>query len=201
MQCFPFEAERPDYYPAGLSPRISEFTLAFHYDGIYLSCIEKLNSLAEQNPRIKNIPLERLTGSSSEDIRYYAGAVYNHSIFFSRLTAESRDIPQNISSRIDSSFGSFETFARRFTEASVNFRGAGYAWLCEDMSGRLRIGVTSGQNTPEPDKMTPLLCCDLWEHSYYLDYQYKRGDYINAWLKLADWEKAESSLRSNRRRG
>ena len=195
MQCLPFEAEKPAYSPGGLSPQISEFTMTFHYEGIFLSYIDKLNALAEQYPRIKNVPLERLTGSGIEDVRYYAGAVYNHHLYFSRLTPEKKDIPENLAKRIAGSFGSFDGFARRFTEISVSFRGSGYTWLCEDMSGRLRIGVTNNQNTPEPDKMTPLLCCDLWEHAYYLDRQNRRGEYIKAWLGSADWEKAEEALR------
>ena len=186
---------------AELSPEISEFTMFFHYSGIYSGCAEKLDGLTAKEPRLAGVPLERLVRSGNEDVRYYAGAVYNHRLYFSGMSPARKKVPEYLGKKLSAAFGSFEGFTERFTEASMGLRGAGYSWLCEDVTGRLRIGVTTGQNSPDRERLTPLLCCDLWEHAYYLDHQDRREEYIAAWLKLADWERAESMLAEKRRRG
>lgn len=201
MRCYPFEPEKLKYPEDGLAPDISGYTMLFHHDGIYVNYVEKLNDIIGKEPRLKNIPLEKLIGSSNEDVRYYAGAVMNHEMYFSGLSPGKKEVPEELSKRIDSSFGSYERFSERFTEVCLKFRGSGYAWLCADMSGKLRIGVTTGQNSPDRTKLTPLLCCDLWEHAYYLDRQYRREEYIEAWLIHADWDRAADILGNGRRRG
>ena len=89
-----FIAEKSGYPMDALSPEISGYTMLFHFEGIYAGYIEKLNALIENDSRLKNVPLEKLLGSSSEKIRYYAGAVYVHRMYFSGLSPEKKEVPE-----------------------------------------------------------------------------------------------------------
>ena len=194
MQVYPFEAVKPGDPMESYSPAISAYTMAFHHEGIYGDHVKRLNELVSRNAGLKNVPLTRLTSSFNDDVRYHAGGVYNHWVYFSRLSSSEKKVPEVLQKRIDACFGSFDRLMERLLGTADDLRGAGYVWLCEDRSHRLRIGVTTQQNTPDLSAMNPLICCDVWEHAYYLDRQNRRREYLTAWSRLIDWEKAASQL-------
>ena len=192
MYLYPFEPIELEYN--SLAPEISEYTLCFHYNGHYKKYTERLNELVKDNPRLRTMPLEKLLGSMVEDIRFNAGGVYNHMLYFSGMTPCGSKMPEETERALSRCFGSCDEFFRRFGNTAEGLKGSGYVWLCMDRQHNLRIGTTVNQNTPDIDNLQPLLCCDVWEHAYYLDRQSCRKDYINAWFRLIDWEKVNAEL-------
>lgn len=191
MNTYPFSRVVLDY--SDLSPELSTFTLSFHYEGHYKKYTDELNALIEKNPQLKCVPLEKLIFSRNDDIRFNAGGFYNHGIYFSRMAKGGKKPSEHMEKRISKAFGGIDGFYKQFKKAAMSIKGSGYAWLCCE-NGTLKIGTTVNQNTPSVDRLIPLICCDMWEHAYYLDYQNRKSEYIDAWFKLIDWEKAEDAL-------
>lgn len=193
MNVYPFEQIPLEY--TDLCPELSTFTVSFHYEGHYRKYTETLNSLIQANPQYKNVPIERLVNCRDETLRFNAGGYYNHGIYFSGMTKGGRAPSENMRKMIEKNFGSMDEFFSRFRNGAMNIRGSGYVWLC--LTGNcLKIGTTANQNTPAADRMRPLLCCDVWEHAYYLDYQNRKQEYIDAWFRVIDWKKAEERLKT-----
>ena len=100
----------------------------------------------------------------------------------------------SILTTVENSFGSFEEFKMKFTEVAINHFGSGWAWLVADSSNNLIIRSTSNQDSPISEKQKPILELDLWEHAYYLKYQNKRAEYIDAWWNVVNWEAVEQNM-------
>ena len=188
---YPFLNEPLPYQPEALEPQISGATMRFHYEKLG-SYVEKLNALLAKYPPLQRSSLWELLHVNPRAIApndrialmRYAGGVFNHRLYFESMSPGSTGLPRgNFAKRITLAFGSFEKFRDRFTKAALDVFGSGYAWLCEDKSGRLFIMTSANQNLPEGK---PLLCIDVWEHAYYLDYQNERADYIAAWWRFVD---------------
>ena len=131
---------------------------------------------------------------SNADLRNNAGGYYNHTLFFEGMAPKSGGEPKDtLATVITRDFGSFEVFKNQFSDAAEKQFGSGWAWLVVDKAGKLSVTATANQDNPlmpnQAVKGTPILCLDVWEHAYYLDYQYKRKKYIEAFFKVINWKK------------
>lgn len=191
---YPFEVQPLPYSYETLNPYLEENTLHFHHDKHYATYILKLNEILKNYPNLQNMTLEELLINTEElpneaktAIKNNAGGVYNHELYFSCMNNIESELPTDkLALAINSSFGSFEQFRSKLTSAAINQFGSGYAWLILS-NKKLEILSTPNQDTPISRTVTPLLCIDVWEHAYYLQYQNRRGDYIENWFNLINW--------------
>jgi Fe-Mn family superoxide dismutase len=133
--------------------------------------------------------------TSNAALRNNAGGYYNHNLYFDLMTPNSTGKPTGkLADAINRDFGSFENFKKQFSDAGAKQFGSGWAWLVTDASGKLKVGSTANQDNPLMPGMsisgTPVLAMDVWEHAYYLKYQNKRADYIEAFFNVIDWNAA-----------
>ncbi len=188
---YPFENEPLPYPYEALEPDISAVTLKFHHEKL-ATYVEKLNALLSKYQPLQrlslwellHVPPRTLPPDDRVALMRNAGGVFNHRLCFESMSPGSTGLPRgNFAKRIALAFGSFEKFREKFTKAASDVFGSGYAWLCEDKTGRLFIMTSANQNLPEG---RPLICIDVWEHAFYLDYQNDRAGYISAWWHVAD---------------
>lgn len=180
-----------------LEPFIDKQTMEIHYSKHHAAYVSNLNKAIEHTAPVGTI-VELLNKISSYPIavRNNAGGHYNHTLFWELMTAKANLLPAgNLSIAINKKFGSFENFKKEFTDAAMKRFGSGWVWLITH-NGELTICSTANQDNPLMDiaevKGSPILALDVWEHAYYLKYQNKRADYINAWWNVINWKKAES---------
>ena len=194
---YPFALPPLPYGYDALLPEIGERTLHFHHDKHFQTYIDNLNKLLETHPEVQDWPLERLVQEwprLPEDIRQgvrnNAGGVYNHDLYFKTLHPAPASAPGPVlQGAIDRDFGDLQELKRAMKEAALGQFGSGWAWLASDDQGRLSVRKTPNQDTPLP--LTPLLACDVWEHAYYLDYNNRRADHLNALWRIVDWNEVE----------
>jgi Fe-Mn family superoxide dismutase len=188
------------YADNALEPVITAKTMGFHYGKHHKGYVDKLNSLLKDSP-LKGTGLEDiiLASAGKDDmvgIFNNAAQVWNHSFFWKSMKPAGGGEPKGkLLELINKSFGSYAEFKKQFADAGMAQFGSGWAWLVQD-GDKLKIMKTSNADTPMAHNLNPLITCDVWEHAYYLDYQNRRGDFINAFLdKLVNWEFAESNLK------
>ena len=178
-----------------LEPHIDEETMRIHHDKHHQAYVDKANAALEGTDLadkpiedvLKN--LEQVTEGKRTAVRNNGGGHYNHSLFWEGMSPDGGGEPSgDLGSAIESAFGSFGDFQAKFKDAGVNQFGSGWSWLVHDGSG-LAVVSTANQDNPITDGKTPLLGVDVWEHSYYLKYQNRRQDYIDAWWNVVDWDK------------
>ena len=178
-----------------MTPGMDEATMEIHYSKHYLTYTNNLNRLVAGNE--EKLPIEDLIAKldvSNADLRNNAGAYYNHNIFWESIGSKAPGVPTDtLAKAIKRDFTSFENFKVQFEDASSKQFGSGWVWLITDKSGKLQITSTQNQDNPLMSnaliKGTPILGIDLWEHAYYLHYQYKRKKYIDAFMKVINWKK------------
>ena len=178
-----------------LEPHIDEATMRVHHDKHHQAYVDKANAALEGTD-FADKPVEDLIaglGSLPADkqgpLRNNGGGHYNHSLFWTWLSPDGGGEPDGaLGEAITSTFGSFEEFKTQIKNAGVNQFGSGWAWLVHNGSG-LEVVSTPNQNNPLTDGKTPLLGVDVWEHAYYLKYQNKRPDYIDAFWNVVNWDK------------
>jgi len=132
-------------------------------------------------------------------LRNNAGGHYNHTLFWTMMTPNGGGEPTGkVKTAIDAAFGNFNDFKTKFNDAAKSRFGSGWAWLVLNKEGKLEIGSTPNQDNPLMDvsevKGTPILCLDVWEHAYYLKYQNKRADYVNAFWNVVNWNTVAARL-------
>jgi superoxide dismutase, Fe-Mn family len=178
-----------------LEPHIDEETMHLHHDKHHQAYVTNANNALEGTEWADKSVEEVLTNLSSlpEDkrgpVRNNAGGHYNHSLFWEWMSPDGGGEPDGaLRSAIDAAFGSFDDFKAKLKAAGVGRFGSGWAWLVHDGSG-LAIVSTPNQDSPISDGQTPLLGVDVWEHAYYLKYQNRRPDYIDAWWNVVNWAK------------
>jgi Fe-Mn family superoxide dismutase len=138
--------------------------------------------------------LSSLPGDKQAAVRNNAGGHYNHTLFWQMLSPDGGGEPQgDLASAIADTFGSFDSFKEEFKNAGIARFGSGWAWLVKDSSG-LAVVSTPNQDSPISDGSTPLLGCDVWEHAYYLKYQNKRPEYIDAFWNVVNWDYVAQQL-------
>ncbi len=176
------------YEYTALAPEISEETLRYHHDKHAAAYVAKLNELIAGTPYEK-MSLEAIIEKSDGAIFNNAAQAWNHEFYFATLSPHPQHEPEGaLRKAIDAQFGSVEKLKEQMTAAAAALFGSGWVWLAEDKSGKLAI--FSGQNADNPLRhgMRPLLCIDVWEHAYYIDYRNARADSVKALWKRIDWK-------------
>jgi superoxide dismutase, Fe-Mn family len=172
-----------------LEPLISKRTIEFHYGKHHQTYVTKLNSLIPGTPFEHAASLEPLIMKAEGPLFNNAAQVWNHTFYWEGFSSRRNTSPHGkLLDHINHDFGSFESFQTKFAEAATNQFGSGWAWLVAKADGSLAITATANAANPLRDGLHPLLTCDVWEHAYYLDYQNRRPDYINAFWQLVDWD-------------
>jgi Fe-Mn family superoxide dismutase len=165
-----------------------------HHDKHHQAYVDKANAALEGTDWadkdveeiLKN--LGELPEDKQKPVRNNGGGHYNHSLFWQMMSPDGGGEPEgDLATAITDAFGGFETFQGEFKDAGVNQFGSGWSWLVHDGSG-LAVVSTANQDSPVSDGKTPLLGCDVWEHAYYLKYQNKRPDYIDAFWNVVNWD-------------
>jgi Fe-Mn family superoxide dismutase len=177
-----------------LEPHIDEATMKVHHDKHHQAYVDKANAALEgtewADKDVEEVlrNLSSLPDDKQGPVRNNAGGHYNHSLFWQMLSPDGGGEPGGeLGSAIAEKFGSFDDFKSEFKEAGIGQFGSGWAWLVHDGTG-LAVAKTPNQDSPVSSGQTPLLGCDVWEHAYYLKYQNKRPDYIDAFWNVVNWE-------------
>jgi Fe-Mn family superoxide dismutase len=183
-----FELPKLPYALDALSPHIGAETLEFHYGKHHNAYVNNLNSLVK-GTRFENASLELIIKEAEGGIYNNGAQVWNHTFYFFGFSSEGRREPLGeLAGAINKSFGSFTQFKEKFSNAAATLFGAGWAWLVKKDNGSLDIIQESNAGNPLRAGLKPVLTCDVWEHAYYLDYQNRRPDYINAFWNILDWD-------------
>jgi Fe-Mn family superoxide dismutase len=188
------------YANNALEPHFDALTMEIHHDRHHAAYVNNLNAALEGQHGILEMSIEELMANISKvstAIRNNGGGHYNHSLFWKLLSPNGGGAPKGaLAEDINATFGSFEKFKDEFSRAGTTRFGSGWAWLVV-AAGKLVVSSTPNQDNPLMDiaeiKGTPILALDVWEHAYYLQYQNKRPDYINAFWNLVNWD--EVSIR------
>jgi len=191
-----FEMLKLPYPYDALSPNIDALTMDLHYSKHYLTYTNKLNK-AVAGTELESLPIEEILRKldvNNTELRNNAGGYYNHNVFWESMTPKAGGEPKDtLAIAVKRDFGSFEEFKTQFEMAANNQFGSGWAWLVTDKSGKLQVTSTSNQDNPlMPNAVIrgiPILALDVWEHAYYLNYQYKRKKYIEAFFEVINWKK------------
>jgi Fe-Mn family superoxide dismutase len=198
----PYEVPPLPYDYNALEPHIDDETMHLHHDKHHQAYVTNANDALEGTEWADRPVQEVLQNLDSipEDkrakVRNNAGGHYNHSLFWEWMSPDGGGEPDGaLREAIDSAFGSFEEFKNKFKAAGVGQFGSGWAWLVHDGSG-LAIVSTPNQDNPISQGKAPLLGVDVWEHSYYLKYQNRRPDYIDAWWNTVNWSKVAEGFQS-----
>jgi superoxide dismutase, Fe-Mn family len=178
-----------------LEPHIDEATMRVHHDKHHQAYVTNANA-ALDGTEWADKPVEEVLknlGALPQDkqgpVRNNAGGHYNHSLFWQWMSPNGGGAPEGaLGDAIAAAFGSFDDFKAQLKAAGVGRFGSGWAWLVHDASG-LSIVSTANQDSPISDGKTPLLGVDVWEHAYYLKYQNRRPDYLDAWWNTVNWAK------------
>ncbi len=184
-----------------LEPYIDRMTMEIHYTKHHKTYFDKFVAAVE-NTEFAGKPLEEIfasVGKLPAAIRNHGGGLYNHSLFWEILSPKGGgNAVGKLGESITKSFGSFEEFKAKFSDAAANRFGSGWAWLCLDKEGKLCVCSSPNQDNPLMDISecpgTPILGLDVWEHAYYLNYQNRRPEYINAFWNIVNWEKVNENF-------
>jgi Fe-Mn family superoxide dismutase len=187
-----------------LEPYIDEQTMHIHHDKHHQTYVNNLNTALEGHPDLQAKSLEDLMRNLNavpEDIRTAVrnngGGHINHVMFWNIIGKDGRGEPKGqLAEAVEAAFGSFSGFKEQFTKAAMGRFGSGWAWLVLDKGGKPVILSTANQDTPLSDGMVPLLTIDVWEHAYYLKYQNRRAEYVEAWWNVVNWDNVASRFGS-----
>jgi Fe-Mn family superoxide dismutase len=180
-----------------LEPHLSRRTLLMHHEHHHAGYLEKTRRLI-QRTSLEHAPLERIVSKSARSNQALfepAAQAWNHEFYFRSMSPDGGGKPQGaVAHLISAEFGSHAAFCQHFLTAAGELFGSGWVWLVMERD-RLRILSTSNAGTPLVERQLPLLTIDLWEHAYYLDYQYRKLDYVAAFIAhLVDWDFANRNL-------
>lgn len=182
-----FELPKLPYALNALEPVISQKTLEFHYGKHHQAYVNNLNNLVKGS-NFENATLEQIVLESDGGIFNNGAQIWNHTFYFNTLSPNGGGEPEGVfADAIRRNFGTFNDFKEKFSKAAITLFGSGWAWLVKKPDGTLDIVQESNAGNPFKKGLTPLLTCDVWEHAYYLDYQNRRPDYVDAFWKLVDW--------------
>ena len=183
------------YAKDALEPHIDAQTMEIHHDKHHQAYIDKVNDALSgtewDGKPIEDVlkSLDSLPQDKQGPVRNNGGGHYNHSLFWESMSPDGGGEPEgDLASAIDQAFGSFSDFKDKLKAAGIGQFGSGWAWLVHHGSG-LTVVSTANQDNPISQGKTPLLGVDVWEHAYYLKYQNRRPDYLDAWWNTVDWSK------------
>lgn len=188
-----------------LDPKIDTITMEIHHGKHHAGYVRKLNAAVAEAPGFAGMDIESLLAKVEADdtaVRNNGGGHYNHSMFWEILKPGGPAQPEGeLAAAIARAFGSYEAFAEQFANAAKTRFGSGWAWLNLDASNQLFISSTPNQDNPlmvniVEETGTPIMGIDVWEHAYYLNYQNKRGDYIQAFMELINWNVVAENMKA-----
>ena len=194
-----FELPKLPYAYDALEPHIDARTMEIHHSKHHNGYTTKLNAAIE-GTELEGKSIENILSSCADNaaVRNNGGGFYNHSLFWEVMSPNGGGTPSgDLAVAIDAAFGSFDAFKEAFSKAAATRFGSGWAWLCVN-DGKLEICSTANQDNPLMNIPTcggtPILGLDVWEHAYYLNYQNRRPDYINAFFNVVNWDKVASNM-------
>lgn len=196
---YPFRLLNSPYEYSALEPVISKETMSFHHDKHLKAYTDKLNLVLKDYPEYQNWNLIQLLSNLysmpidiRDNVRNNAGGVFNHRLYFDIINPNKTGRePVNILKAIKSNFGSMSEFVKIFKDSAKSVFGSGYTFLVINKNNKLNIINTKNQDSVFELNLYPLMLIDLWEHAYYLDYQNRRDDYIENFMKIINLEKVE----------
>jgi superoxide dismutase, Fe-Mn family len=189
----PYSVPDLPYAYDALEPTIDDETMHLHHDKHHQAYVTQVNAALEgtewaEKPIEEVLQnLDQIPDDKRTAVRNNGGGHYNHSLFWEWMSPSGGGAPDGaLADAINSAFGSFDDFKAKFKDAGVKRFGSGWSWLVHDGSG-LAVVSTANQDNPISDGSTPLLGVDVWEHAYYLKYNNRRPDYIDAWWNVVNW--------------
>ena len=196
----PFTLPPLPYAYDALEPYIDARTMEIHHTKHHAAYVNNLNKALESAPELANKSLEELLAHNCANVpetirtavRNNGGGHANHSLFWELMGPKAGGQPAGkLSEAINKTFGSFEKFKEKLTEAALGRFGSGWAWLVKTPAGQLEVYSTPNQDSPLMEGKFPVLGLDVWEHAYYLKYQNRRADYVQAWWNVVNWAAVE----------
>ncbi len=184
-----FTAKPLPYAYDALEPAVSSETMHYHHDKHYAGYVDKLNALTADTP-YSDMELEQLVLTTEGPLFNNASQAWNHEFFFDALAPENhaQHHPEGaLKDLIDREFGSLDALKREMERQAADLFGSGWVWLVLDRDGQLSVVSTKNAGNPLTDSLRPLLCIDVWEHAYYIDYRNRRADAVKALWSVIDW--------------
>ena len=190
-----YELIQLPYEANALEPVISKETLGFHHGKHLQAYVNNLNGLIE-GTKYEEMPLEEIVKTADGGVFNNAGQILNHNLYFTQFrTPKADNQPTGVIAQwIDQQFGSFEAFKEEFTKKGATLFGSGWVWLSVDKEGKLVITQETNAGNPVQKGLRPLLTFDVWEHAYYIDYQNRRPDHLNALWQIIHWDVVNERL-------
>jgi Fe-Mn family superoxide dismutase len=195
-----FELPTLPYAMNALEPHMSAKTFEFHYGKHHKAYVDNANRLVQDTP-FAGKSLEEIIAATAKDdskagIFNNVAQIWNHTFFWNSMKPHGGGKPAgDVAQAIDKSFGSYDKFREEFKNACVTQFGSGWGWLVRD-GGQLKVTKTANAVNPMSSGQTALLCCDVWEHAYYLDFQNRRPDFVDSFLDhLANWDQVARLLK------
>jgi superoxide dismutase, Fe-Mn family len=185
------------YAKDALEPHIDARTMEIHHDKHHAGYTNKLNGALEKHPELGDKSIEDLLGNLESvpadiqtAVRNNGGGFANHALFWQVMGPQGGGQPGgDLATAVNQTFGGFDAFKQAFASAAAGRFGSGWAWLVVDAFGKLQVYSTANQDSPLMNGHTPILGLDVWEHAYYLHYQNRRPDYIEAFWNVVNWDK------------
>lgn len=201
MEHYPFSLPALPYAYDALEPYIDAETVEIHHDKHFKSYIDNLNKALEPYPQFHNKSLIWLLCNLSalpckirEEVRNNGGGAYSHNLYFNTMI-DTPDCPYgSLLTTIDQCFGSLDEFYEKWKACGLDRFASGWVWLVKDKCGKLKIMSTPNHDTPLPCGLCPILVMDVWEHAYYLGYQNRRGEYIDEWFNVINWDEVSRNF-------
>lgn len=201
-----FELKPLPYTTNALEPHIDTKTMEIHHGKHHATYVTNLNNALKDQPELASRTLEELLTHLNEvpetirtTVRNNGGGHWNHEFFWSLMTPDGSDTPTGeLAKELDATFGSFAEFKAKLKTAGLGRFGSGWAWLIANRDGSLAIVSTPNQDNPLMEGKYAILGVDVWEHAYYLNYQNRRADYLDAWWSVVNWD-VVAKLYANRK--
>jgi superoxide dismutase, Fe-Mn family len=198
-----FELPALPYATNALEPHIDTKTMEIHHGKHHNAYVTNLNNAVAADANLQGKTIEELVANISKypmAVRNNGGGHWNHTMFWNIMSPNGGGEPKGeVAFAINGAFGSYENFKKEFSNAGATRFGSGWAWLSVDASKNLFVSSTPNQDNPMMDiaekKGTPILCMDVWEHAYYLNYQNRRPDYMAAFYSVINWDEVNARFK------
>ncbi len=199
---YPYSLPQLTYPYDVLEPYIDKMTMEIHYTKHHQAYVNNLNSALEKYSEFHNLELEEILKNLDQlpeeiktAVRNNGGGHYNHSLFWEIIGPNGGGEPKGkLKEEIEKNFGSFEEFKKLFSETAIKHFGSGWAWLVITSDKKLKVYSLLNQDNPLMNGDIPIMGLDVWEHAYYLKYQNRRAEYVEAWWHVVNWNKIEENL-------